>query len=28
VPASMLAPFASEITVLLDPAAATGVPSP
>lgn len=27
VPASMLAPFASEITVLLDPAAATGVPS-
>ena len=28
VPASMLAPSASEITVLLDPAAATGVPSP
>ena len=28
VPASMLTPFASEITVLLDPAAATGVPSP
>jgi 6-phosphogluconolactonase len=27
VPASMLAPFASEITVLLDPPAATGVPS-
>jgi 6-phosphogluconolactonase len=26
VPASMLAPFAAEITVLLDPAAATGVP--
>lgn len=28
VPASMLAPFASEVTVLLDEAAATGVPSP
>jgi 6-phosphogluconolactonase len=28
VPASMLPPFASEVTVLLDPAAATGVPSP
>ncbi len=28
VPASMLAPFASEIIVLLDEAAATGVPSP
>lgn len=28
VPASMLAPFASEVTVLLDAAAATGVPSP
>jgi 6-phosphogluconolactonase len=28
VPASMLAPFARGITVLLDPAAATGVPSP
>jgi 6-phosphogluconolactonase len=28
VPASMLAPFASEVTVLLDPPAATGVPSP
>jgi 6-phosphogluconolactonase len=27
VPASMLPPFASEVTVLLDPAAATGVPS-
>lgn len=27
VPASMLPPFASSITVLLDPAAATGVPS-
>jgi 6-phosphogluconolactonase len=27
VPASMLAPFASELTVLLDPPAATGVPS-
>ena len=28
VPASMLPPFASEVTVLLDQAAATGVPSP
>lgn len=28
VPASMLPPFASEISVLLDPAAATGVPNP
>lgn len=28
VPASMLAPFASEVVVLLDQAAATGVPSP
>ena len=28
VPASMLPPFASDLTVLLDPAAATGVPSP
>src|SRR5204863_8939262 len=27
VPAAMLPPFASEVTVLLDPAAATGVPS-
>jgi 6-phosphogluconolactonase len=27
VPASMLAPFVSDVTVLLDPAAATGVPS-
>jgi 6-phosphogluconolactonase/glucosamine-6-phosphate isomerase/deaminase len=27
VPASMLPPFASDVTVLLDSAAATGVPS-